>query len=134
MKPTFFRTLAAGTLVCLMSASTAFAGGSFSVTVQPGNQDEANMMRAGLGIYSVVNQFQRGGGIKQKGIKNVAGVLQNGFGNHAVVHQEGKGHNGTIQQHGNGHSYGLFQFGKGANAHVVQRGSGQTGTSFQFGW
>lgn len=134
MTPLLAKTLAAGTLASLISVAPAFAGGSLSITLLPTNQEQDNVMRAGLAMYSIVNGIQKGGGIKQKGFGNAAGVLQNGFGNHAVVHQEGNGHNGSVRQNGHNNAHGLFQFGQGTDGHVVQNGNGRTGTTFQFGW
>ncbi|QKV18463.1 curlin [Oricola thermophila] len=112
----------------------AMAGGSISVSIAPQGPEAEQAMRAGLGIYSVVNGLQNGGNITQLGMNNLAGIAQNGSGNHGIVHQEGDGHSGTLQQNGNGNAYGLFQFGKGTDAHVVQNGNGQTGATFAWGW
>lgn len=114
-------------------AAPAHAGGTFSISVQPRNADEARAMRAGLGIYSIVNAVQNGG-IRQIGNGNSAGLGQNGSGNFGVVHQQGNGHNGTLTQNGDGNSYGLFQFGRNTSGHVAQNGNGGTGATFQFGW
>jgi len=124
----------AAILISGLSATPALAGGSFSITLNPQNHEQEQLMRAGLIAAGIANEMSKQGGIKQNGFGNAAGLLQNGFGNHGIVLQEGNGHNGTLQQHGSNHAYGLFQFGKNTEGHVVQNGYGQTGTTFQFGW
>jgi len=132
---TSLKTLSLATvLIAGFATAPALAGGSFSLTLQPQNAEQEQLMRAGLMAAGVAHDMSRQGGIKQNGIGNVAGILQNGFGNHGIVVQDGKGHNGTIRQNGHNHAYGLFQFGRNTNGHVVQNGYGQTGTTFQFGW
>lgn len=134
MSRTLTKLSLAALIVGCIATGPALAGGSFSITLNPQNADQENLMRAGLFAAAVANDLSKQGGIKQNGIGNAAGILQNGFGNQGIVFQEGNGHNGTIQQHGNNHAYGLFQFGKNTNGHIVQHGHGQTGTTFQFGW
>lgn len=129
---TLMAGLVAATLGTAAMTIPASAGGQFSVTVLPGNAKQEQAMRAGLGIYALV-QGIRSGSIKQHGTNNSAGLKQNGKGNLGIVHQEGNGHNGTLQQNGNGNSFGLFQFGRNTNGHATQAG-GQTGATFQFGW
>lgn len=124
--------LVGATLAIAAMAAPAHAGGSISFNLQPRNAQEEQAMRAGLGIYALVNGI-KSGSIKQNGIGNVAGLMQNGRGNLGVVHQNGNGHNGTLVQNGNGNSHGLFQFGRNNNSHVVQNG-GDTGATFQWGW
>ena len=115
-------------------AAPAHAGGQVAFTVTPTNADEAQAMRAGLALYSIVNGFSGGSGIRQAGFGNAAGLAQNGGGNLGVVHQQGSGHNGTLNQNGNGNAHGLFQFGRNTNGHVAQNGNGQTGATFVFGF
>jgi len=131
---TIFAGATAAMLASAALTSPAQAGGSISFTLTPQNAQDEQAMRAGLGIYSVVNAIQNGASIKQNGFNNFAGIGQNGFGNLGIVHQEGNGHNGTIQQNGNNNAHGLFQFGENTDGHVVQNGNGQTGVTFQFGW
>lgn len=114
-------------------APPALAGGSISISVAPTNAKQEKAMRLGLGIYALANGFKNGG-IKQKGLGNMAGLGQNGSGNLGVVHQEGNGHVGTVQQNGDSNAYGLFQFGKNTEGHVAQNGNGGTGATFQLGW
>jgi hypothetical protein len=125
--------LAAATATGTYSAP-ACAGGSIAIDIPPGSAKSERAMRAGLGIYSIVNNIQNGASIKQLGTGNMGGIAQNGSGNQGIVHQEGSGHSGTLQQTGNGNAYGLFQFGKGTNADIVQNGNGQTGTTIVYGW
>jgi minor curlin subunit len=128
-------TVLAVSLGAAIFAAPAYAGGSFSLSVGSGGGGDADeFIRAGLGIYALVNAIEGGGSIYQKGSGNSAGVQQGGSGNFGLVHQEGNGHNGTLQQNGYDNSYGLFQFGKGTNAHVNQNGHGGSGATFVFGW
>ncbi len=131
------KTLIAGIVVVGIASTSAIApataGGSLSISIAPTNAEEADAMRAGLQIYSIINSIQNGG-IRQHGNNNRAGLRQNGGGNFGVVHQEGNGHNGTLNQNGNNNAYGLFQFGENTNANVNQHGNGQTGATFVFGW
>jgi hypothetical protein len=137
MNTTTIKTLSAALIALTIGGfalpGQAEANGQVSVTIQPTTPEEEQMMRAGLGIYAVVNGIQNGG-ITQNGMGNVAGLLQNGSGNLGVVHQEGDGHVGTVQQNGNDNAHGLFQFGKNTEGHVAQNGDGGTGATFQFGW
>jgi minor curlin subunit len=136
---TTLKTLMAS-LVAVTIASTALtvpaeAGGSISFTVKPKNAKEEQLMKLGLGIYTIAKGFEgQDGIINQDGTNNLAGLAQLGTGNFGVVHQEGSGHNGTLAQNGNGNAYGLFQFGKNTDDHVVQNGNGDTGATFSFGW
>lgn len=134
LRSTFKAALVAAALGTATLAAPAHAGGSVSFTVAPTSADEAQAMRAGLAIYSIVNGFKGGSGIKQAGFGNAAGLAQNGGGNLGIVHQQGSGHNGTLAQNGNGNAHGLFQFGKNTNGHVAQNGNGQTGATFVFGF
>ncbi len=133
-RSTLKAALAAATLGFATIAAPAHAGGSVSVTVAPTNADEAQAMRAGLAIYSVVNGFSGGSGIRQVGFGNAAGLAQNGGGNVGIVHQQGSGHNGTLSQNGSGNAHGLFQFGRNTDSHVARNGNGGTGATFVFGW
>lgn len=126
--------IALGATPALTGAAEAGSRGSFSISVSPTNAEEERLMRAGLGIYSLVQGVRSASQIRQHGTANSAGIAQHGRNNGAIVHQEGRGHNGTIQQHGNNNRYGLFQFGRGTTGHVVQNGNGGTGATFQFGW
>jgi len=112
----------------------AYAGGSIAIDIKPGSAEGEQAMRAGLGIYSIVNNIRSGAGIKQLGTGNMGGIAQNGSGNQGIVHQEGSGHSGTLQQNGNGNAYGLFQFGKDTDADIVQNGDGGTGATIVYGW
>jgi hypothetical protein len=130
LKKIAIATVTAATL----ATAPALAGGSISVDIKPTNQEQADAMRAGLQIYSIVKGVEDGSLIEQLGNGNSAGLAQIGSGNVGVIHQEGNGHNGTIQQNGNGNSHGLFQFGENTDGHVVQNGDGQSGLTFQFGF
>ena len=109
------RNALATALTALAVSTAALAApahaGSVSFNLQPRNADEHRVMRAGLGIYALVNAVQSGS-IRQIGSGNSAGLAQNG----------------------NGNSYGLFQFGRNTSSNVTQNGNGGTGATFQFGW
>lgn len=112
----------------------AHAGGSISIGIQPGSAKAERAMRAGFGLYSLVNGISSGASIRQLGTGNSGGIAQNGGGNRGIVHQEGSGHTGTLEQNGNNNAYGLFQFGRGTNAGIVQNGYGGTGATVVYGW
>lgn len=114
-------------------ATPAAAGGSFSISILPGSERDAQMLRGGMQLYSMYKDI-RGAGITQRGRGNSAGVAQDGRGNLGIVHQEGRGHNGTISQRGDNNAHALFQFGRNTSANIDQRGHGQTGATFQWGW
>jgi hypothetical protein len=132
-------TLAAALIAVTLSpaltgAAEAGSRGSVSISVNPTNHDEERLMRAGLGIYSLIRGSRNSSSIHQNGTGNSAGLSQNGRNNGALIHQRGRGHEGTIQQNGDNNRYGLFQFGRNTTGHVVQNGNGRTGATFQFGW
>jgi len=126
--------LAVAALASLALVAPASAAGTFSFTILPGTTQEANAMRAGLQIFSLVNGLQNGANVVQNGFNNQAGIGQNGFGNNGLIYQEGRGHSANLQQNGYYNSYGIFQFGENTNANVVQNGYGQTGMTFVFGF
>ena len=111
----------------------ATAGGMFSMTVTPRSQEQAQAVRFGMQMFSMIEGGRRSGSIGQHGHNNNAGLAQSGGGNHGLIHQKGDEHSATLQQRGGGNSHGIFQFGRGAKANVLQRGD-QTGATFQFGW
>ncbi len=126
-------------LVVASLASVAFvapaaAGATFSLTFLPGNTEDAEAMRAGLQIFSLLNGLKNGANVRQHGFNNQAGINQFGYANNGLIYQEGNGHSANLQQNGNNNSYGIFQFGENTNANVVQNGYGQTGATFIFGF
>lgn len=131
---TLIATLVAATLATMSAIAPASAGGQVSIDIKPGTAQEAQAMRTGFALYSVVTGLQNGANINQLGINNLAGIAQNGGGNVGIVHQQGNGHSGTLQQNGNNNSYGIFQFGQNSNANVVQNGNGETGATVVLGW
>lgn len=131
---TIMASLVAVTIGSAVMTGPAAAGGSISFDIVPTNAQDAQALKAGLQIYSIVNQVQNGASIKQIGMNNLAGIGQTGSGNLGVVHQNGNGHSGTLQQNGNDNAYGVFQFGENTDANVVQNGNGQAGATIQFGW
>ncbi|WP_172297722.1 curlin [Pseudoruegeria sp. HB172150] len=128
------RTLTALTLALTTAfAVPAMAGGTITFGFNAKNQDEANAIRAGLAIYSLVKDIDTNGHITQNGINNAAGIAQGGKNNKGIIHQDGKNHDGTITQNGNNNACGLFQFGNGATGHVNQNG-GEACLIFQAGF
>lgn len=131
MKRTFIAlTLAASTAL----AAPAMAGGTLSFSFNARNADEANAVRGGLALYSIINDVKTNGHVTQNGLNNAAAMAQSGNGNRGVIHQEGNGHNASLNQRGNGNAYGVFQVGNGANGHVTQTGNGRAGILFQIGF
>ena len=118
----------------LMTAFSANAGGSISLSISPGSSRDANMLRAGLAIYGIVQDIQSDGHISQRGVGNAAALSQRGFGNFGVVHQDGTGHSGSLRQNGAHNAFGVFQFGRGTSGHVSQHGYGNAGVLVQYGW
>ena len=116
------------------AAAPALAGGSLSVELTPRNADEARAMRAGLGIYALVQGAKKSADVTQRGNRNAAAIGQRGNGHYGAVHQEGNDHDASLRQSGNGNAYGIFQFGNGARGHATQRGNGATGMLIQYGW
>jgi hypothetical protein len=127
------RAAIAAALVAVGSAGAASAG-SLSITYAPTDPRQADALRAGLTLYSLVNRLQEGATIRQLGANNLAGIGQNGFGNAGVIEQRGDGHAAALQQNGNHNSYGIFQFGRRTRTDVVQSGNGGAGATFAFGW
>jgi hypothetical protein len=126
--------LVAATIGAAPFATPAAAGGSVSLSIIPGNAEQARALRTGLALYSLFRDARSGAIVRQRGHDNAAALAQHGRGNTGIIHQRGNNHSGTLEQHGNRNAYGLFQFGRNANGHVVQHGNGQTGATFQFGW
>ena len=132
---TIIATLIVASLASTSFVAPAMAGGSFSISFAAAdNSEEAEAIRTGMALYSIINTLEGGAVINQNGFNNMAGIGQNGWGNQGIIHQEGNGHNGTIQQTGNNNAYGLFQFGENTNVQANQFGNGNTGATFVFGW
>lgn len=137
--PKFFKSIMIG-LVATTMATSSFAaptniGGSFSLTILPGNNtEEAQALRAGMAIFNIINSLENGAAVRQNGINNSAGMQQNGMGNFGTIWQEGVGNSGTLQQNGNNNAYGIYQFGENTNVDVSQFGNNQTGATFIFGF
>ena len=116
------------------TAMPAAANGTLSFTLNAGNQQEADAIRAGLTLYQIVQGVDSGAFVHQDGSVNGAAIAQvAGGGSVGVIHQDGNGHGATLDQQGHGQAHGIFQFGNGANADVVQTANGQAGLTFQFG-
>jgi len=130
------RTIIALTLAATtaLAAPAAIAGGTISFSVDAQHADDANAIRTGLAVYSLLNDIHTNGHVTQNGINNLAALGQHGSGNVGLIHQEGNNHNASLNQYGNGNSYGIFQFGNGANGHVRQTGNGEAGLLFQLGF
>jgi len=119
------RILTAATVaMAALTAAPVIAGQTLTFGYHAKNQKEADAMRAGLAIYTLVNDIHTNGHVTQNGFNNAAGIAQGGGNNRAFIHQNGRNHNGSITQMGGNNSCGLFQFGNGANGHVRQNGGG----------
>ncbi len=128
------KTIALVTIVSAFSSLPAIAGGSFSLSFQPTNAQDANALRTAFQLYSLVKQIDQAGSIHQNGYGNRAGMRQRGLGNRGIIFQDGNGHSASLDQDGYNNSYGIFQLGKNTRANVRQRGYGQTGATIIFGW
>lgn len=133
-KTTCIATGFAAFLLLYAVVNPAQAGGQFQINIAAQNSQDANSIKTGLALYSIIKGIQSQGSITQNGNGNTAGVGQNGFGNQGIIHQNGNGHNGSIQQVGNNNSHGVFQFGQNTNVHTNQNGNGNAGATFAFGW
>jgi minor curlin subunit len=130
----FRHTFLTAALVVATSLPAA-AEGSLSLTVNAGNADEAEAIRAGLTIYQIAQGVDSGAFVHQDGSFNGAAIAQvAGGGSTGVIHQDGDGHSATLDQQGHGQAHGIFQFGNGADANVTQTQNGQAGLTFQFGF
>ena len=127
-------SLVAATLGSVALTNPAAAGGSISFDIAPTNAQDAQALKAGLQIYSIVNAVQNGASIKQIGMNNLAGIGQAGSGNLGIVHQKGNGHSGTLLQNGNNNAYGIFQFGENTNGSCAQYGNNQSSLTTVFGF
>ena len=128
-------TMAASTMVTPALASPANIGGSFSLTILPGNNtEEAQALRAGMLLFNIINSLENGAAVRQRGVNNSAGMRQNGLGNFGTIWQEGVGNRGVLQQNGNNNAYGIYQFGRNTDVDVSQFGNNQTGATFVFGF
>jgi hypothetical protein len=121
--------------VMAVAASTPASAGSFTLSVTP-HGDSADLIRQGLQIYGIVNEFKgkNHAKVSQKGRNNAAALSQKGAGNHGLVYQRGRGHTATLSQTGRNNAFGVFQFGRQTNIDVVQVGRGDVGLVFQGGW
>lgn len=131
------KPLLAAALVSLsaVAAVPAAAGGSFSISLNATNDDEAHAIRTGLALYQIARGVESGAFVHQNGSLNGAAIAQvAGGGSTGVIHQEGDGHTAVLDQQGHGQAHGIFQFGDGADAHVVQSADGAAGLTFQFGF
>jgi hypothetical protein len=137
MSRKMLQTLAASLVAASIGTAAltvpAAAGGSISFTYVPTNTQDAQALRAGLGLYALYKGIQNGS-ITQLGMNNMAGLLQNGSGNLGIIHQEGDGHTGTLQQNGNNNACGIFQFGEGTTSNLTQNGDNGACASISYGW
>ncbi len=122
----------------LLSAPLPASAGSMTMVFTP-KGDAADLLQAGLQIYSLVEQ-QKGkkkknyAKVDQKGRNNAASLHQTGAGNYGLIVQRGKGHDATISQAGYNNALGVFQFGKNAALDYVQDGAGRASIVVQSGW
>ena len=128
-------SIATSMLVVPVMAGPNNIGGSFSITILPGNNtEEAQALRAGMALFNIINSLENGAAVRQNGINNSAGMQQNGLGNFGTIWQEGVGNRGTLRQKGNNNAYGIYQFGENTNVDISQFGNNQTGATFIFGF
>lgn len=126
-------TLLAGGIGQFALAAPAYAGGSISFNIAPGNAQDADILSTGLRVYSLF-QGLKDGDIRQLGRGNSAGLAQAGRGNLGFIQQRGNGHAATLRQNGNNNAYGIFQYGRNTDTNVVQNGDNGSGATFSYGW
>jgi minor curlin subunit len=117
----------------LLTAPLPALADQVSVTYTPQNAEEAQMLQAGLALYSLHRHLESGGNVRQWGEDNYAALVQQGGGNWGLIEQDGDGHSATLTQTGGGNAHAIFQGGTGATAGVTQTG-GQAGITVQYGW
>jgi hypothetical protein len=130
------KRLAVVPLVAMIAITTTIPtahANSVSVTLQP-RGESAQVIREGLGLYSLFRDLRNRAKTDQRGRNNGAAIAQHGRGNNALVFQRGQDNSGTITQNGNQNSYGLFQFGRRNSTSVVQNGNGGVGITLQGNW
>jgi Curlin associated repeat len=120
-------------VVALTAALSPAQAEGVSITLRPRGEG-AEVIRKGLGIYSVFRDLRNRAKTDQRGTNNGAAIAQHGRGNNAFVFQRGRDNSGTITQNGNYNSYGLFQFGRRNSTNVVQNGNGDVGITLQGNW
>ncbi len=121
-----------------LAAPLPASAGSMTMVFTP-KGDAADLLQAGLQIYSLVEQSKgkkrkNHAKVDQKGRDNAAALHQTGAGNYGLIVQRGKGHNATVSQAGYDNALGVFQFGKNADLDYVQDGAGQASIVLQGGW
>ena len=132
--------LTATTLAALMAAipltaipAAARQHGSVAVVLQP-KGEEAQAVREGYFLYSLIKGFKNRAHVNQRGSANGAAIAQHGDNNAAEVFQRGSGHSAAITQNGSNNLFGIFQFGRNTHRTVTQTGNGQTGLVINGGW
>jgi hypothetical protein len=133
MRKSIIAAMLGAMLALPVAASPAAAGGGFSIQLSP-TGETADLVRMGLGVYSMIEGRKNNGKIRQDGRGNGAAIAQGGRGNYGFIDQDGDGHSAVLDQRGRGNAFGVIQSGKRTNAHVVQRGNGGVGLLFQHGW
>lgn len=119
------RTLTAIVLAASTAlAAPAMAGGTITFGYSAKNQDEANLMRLGMAIYTLGKDHHDNGQITEGGVRNAVDWV-NPNTNTAYTEQNGNNHNGSMTMNGGGTKCALIQHGNGANNHV-HAGSGDT--------
>ena len=133
------KSLVAGLIALTMGTATlvpiaqARNHGQVTVTITP-RGEQANAIRAGLGLYSLISKSRNRAKVDQQGTGNGAAIAQNGRGNFAEVFQRGHGQSGTITQNGNDNALGLIQLGRRTTGSFTQNGNGKSGLVLQGGW
>ena len=131
-----FKRLAIVPLAAAIAMTAALApaqANGVSITLQPRGEN-AQVIRQGLGFYSLFRDLRNRAKTDQRGTNNGAAIAQHGRGNNALVFQRGRDNAGTITQNGNSNTYGLFQFGRRNSSTVVQNGNGGVGITLQGNW
>ena len=117
----------------ITAASAASRHGSVSIVVTPHGRD-AEVIREGYDIYSMLRHRKNRATIDQKGTGNGAAIAQHGDNNAAEIFQRGDNHSATVTQTGRNNLFGVFQFGRGTRETATQTGTGQTGFAIRGGW
>ena len=131
-----FTPIAAVCSLIVLGLSVPFTqaeAGNFTLRIRPHGHD-AQVLRQGLQLYSLFQNFKNHAQVNQNGSNNAAGIAQYGSGDAAAVFQNGSGNSGQIVQRGNNDAFALFQFGKNNGNVTQQNRNGEVGIVLQGGW
>ena len=121
--------IAFGVSIPLASAEA----GNITLRIRPHGHD-AQVLRQGLQLYSLFQNFKNHAKVGQTGSNNAAGIAQYGSGDAAAVFQNGSRNSGQVVQSGNNDAFALFQFGKHNSSVTQQNRDGEVGIVLQGGW